>query len=264
MNHDRLLAALCDALGGTGCSRIDAGRAPLRRLERCTECAAARALLLPRTPSQVGLALRLCTKASQPVVVQGGLTGLAGGANPQAGELALSLARLDAIEDFDELGGTVVVQAGVTLQRLQEAAAERGWFFPVDLGARGSCQLGGNAATNAGGNRVLRFGMVRQSVLGLEVALADGRLLNMLDRMIKLLSGPFAEAAQLEAVEHLVYAEVEAVQGSISTEHGIGVVKRPFLHHSRDADQLDVMRRLKRCLDPADILGAGRVVAAGG
>ena len=117
--------------------------------------------------------------------MQGGLSGLAGGANPQPGEVALSLARLDAIEDIDALGGTAVVQAGVTLERMQAAAAAAGWFFPLDLGARGSCQLGGNAATNAGGNRVLRHGSMRASVLGLEVALADGTLLDMLDRVVK-------------------------------------------------------------------------------
>jgi FAD/FMN-containing dehydrogenase len=144
-----------------------------------------RALLLPRTPQQVAAALRVCSRHGQAVSIQGGLTGLAGGANPQSGEVALSLSRLNAIEDFDPVGGTVVAQAGVTLEQLQAAVAERGWFFPLDLGARGSCQLGGNAATNAGGNRVLRYGMMRQSVLGLEVALADGTLLTMLDRAIK-------------------------------------------------------------------------------
>lgn len=144
-----------------------------------------RALLLPRTPAQVAAALQICNHARQPVTVQGGLTGLAGGANPQSGEIALSLARLDAIEDFDPVGGTIVVQAGVTLEHLQTVVAEYGWMFPLDLGARGSCHLGGNAATNAGGNRVLRHGMMRQSILGLEVALADGTLLTMLDRVIK-------------------------------------------------------------------------------
>lgn len=143
------------------------------------------ALLMPKTPEQVAAALRVCAEHNQPVVVQGGLTGLAGGANPQHGEVALSLARLNQIEDLDPLGGTIVVQAGVTLQQLQTTVAEQGWFFPLDLGARGSCQLGGNAATNAGGNLVVRYGMMRQSILGIEVALADGTVLTMLDRVIK-------------------------------------------------------------------------------
>jgi FAD/FMN-containing dehydrogenase len=143
------------------------------------------ALVLPRTPAEVAAALRILHTHHCAVVVQGGLTGLAGGANPRPGEVALSLTRLDRIEALDAIGGTAVVQAGVTLERLQSAAEETGWFFPLDLGARGSCQLGGNAATNAGGNRVLRFGMMRNLVLGLEVALPDGTLLTMLDRVIK-------------------------------------------------------------------------------
>lgn len=143
------------------------------------------ALLLPRCPKEVTDALRICHTFAQPVSVQGGLTGLAGGATPLAGEVVLSLVHLNCIEDIDEMGGTAVVQAGVTLEQLQSAARAKGWFFPLDLGARGSCQVGGNAATNAGGNRVLRFGMMRASVLGLEVALADGTLLTMLDRVLK-------------------------------------------------------------------------------
>ncbi|MFO1402056.1 MAG: FAD-binding oxidoreductase [Steroidobacteraceae bacterium] len=142
-------------------------------------------VLLPRDPAGVAAALRICHAAGQPLCVQGGLTGLAGGANPLAGEWVLSLEKLNAIEEIDEIGGTAIVQAGVPLQVLQEKVAERGWFFPVDLGARGSCQVGGNAATNAGGIRVLRYGMMRESVLGLEVALADGRLLTMLNRVLK-------------------------------------------------------------------------------
>jgi FAD/FMN-containing dehydrogenase len=143
------------------------------------------ALLLPRTPGQTAAALRVCNRHGQPVSVQGGLTGLAGGANPQRGEIALSLARLDAIEEIDTAAGVAIVQAGVTLERLQETVAAHGWSFPLDLGARGSCQLGGNAATNAGGIRVLRYGMMRNLVLGLEVALPDGTLLTMLDRVVK-------------------------------------------------------------------------------
>lgn len=142
-------------------------------------------LLLPRNTDQVAAALRLCHLHGQPLAVQGGLTGLVGGANPQQGEIALSLARMNQIEDLDAAGATALVQAGVSLQQLQDAAAVQGLAFPLDLGARGSCQLGGNAATNAGGQRVLRFGMMRNLVLGLEVVLPDGTVLTMLDRMLK-------------------------------------------------------------------------------
>jgi FAD/FMN-containing dehydrogenase len=143
------------------------------------------AVLLPRTPPDVAAALAICAREGQPLAIQGGLTGLAGGANPQPGEFVLSLAKLNNIETLDEMGGTVIGQAGVNLGTLQDYLGARGWHLPLDLGARGSCQIGGNAATNAGGNRVLRYGMMRDSVLGLEVALPDGTLLTMLNQVIK-------------------------------------------------------------------------------
>lgn len=146
-------------------------------------------LLLPRTPEQVATIMRLCTQYRQPIAVQGGLTGLAGGATPQAGEIALSLGKLSEIEDIDVVGGTALVQAGVILQELQRRVEEEGWSFPLDLGARGSCHVGGNAATNAGGNRVIRYGTMRDLVLGLEVVLPDGRLMTMLNRTTKNTTG---------------------------------------------------------------------------
>lgn len=146
-------------------------------------------IVFPRTPQQVASALRLLSASGHPVVVQGGLTGLAGGATPRAGEVALSLAKMNQIEAFDAVGGTVTVQAGVPLEVLQAHVEAQDWFFPLDLGARGSCQLGGNAATNAGGNRVIRYGTMRELVLGLEVALADGRLLTMLNHVTKNTTG---------------------------------------------------------------------------
>lgn len=146
-------------------------------------------LLLPRSPDQVAQVLALCTQHRAPVVVQGGLTGLAGGATPQAAEIALSLKRLNHIEAIDAVGGTATVQAGVVLEELQRCVAAQGWSFPLDLGARGSCQLGGNAATNAGGNRVIRYGTMRELVHGIEVALPDGRLLTMLGRVTKNTTG---------------------------------------------------------------------------
>lgn len=146
-------------------------------------------VIYPRTPQQVARALQACTRHGQPVVVQGGLTGLAGGATPAGGEVALSLAKMNAIEDIDPVGGTALVQAGVILEDLQRQVEALGWSFPLDLGARGSCQVGGNAATNAGGNRVIRYGTMRELVLGLEVALPDGRVLTMLNRVIKNTTG---------------------------------------------------------------------------
>ena len=146
-------------------------------------------VLLPRTPQQVADVLALCARHRQSIVVQGGLTGLAGGATPAPAEVALSLARLDQIEDVDAVGGTATVQAGVVLEELQARVESQDWYFPLDLGARGSCQLGGNAATNAGGNRVIRYGTMRELVQGIEVALPDGRLLTMMNRVTKNTTG---------------------------------------------------------------------------
>ncbi|MEZ2311700.1 FAD-binding oxidoreductase [Paraburkholderia sp. RCC_158] len=146
-------------------------------------------VLMPRAPAEVAKALGVLSKLRQKVVVQGGLTGLAGGATPQAGEVAISLARMNAIEEFDRVGGTITVQAGLALEQLQTHVEAEGWFFPLDLGARGSCQVGGNAATNAGGNRVVRFGVMRDLILGMEVALADGTMLTMMNKVTKNTTG---------------------------------------------------------------------------
>ncbi len=143
------------------------------------------ALVRPRSTDEVAAVLRLCTEHCVPVVPQGGRTGLAGAAVPCADGIVLSLERMNAIDAVDTSAGTIVVQAGATLQSVQEAAAAAGLQFGVDLGARGSCQIGGNLATNAGGNGVLQFGMMREQTLGLEVVLADGRVLPMLRPMLK-------------------------------------------------------------------------------
>lgn len=143
------------------------------------------ALVRPRSTQDVAAVLRLCSEHRVPVVPQGGLTGLAGAAVPCAGGIALALDRMNAIESVDPAASTMTVQAGATLQAVQEAAAAHGLHFGVDLGARGSCQIGGNVATNAGGNGVLQFGMMREQTLGLEVVLADGSVLPMLRPMLK-------------------------------------------------------------------------------
>jgi FAD/FMN-containing dehydrogenase len=119
------------------------------------------------------------------VVVHGGLTGVVDGAWARAGDVVLSLEALAGIESVDRLAGTMRVRAGTTLQAVQDAAAEHGLMFPLDLGARGTATVGGNAATNAGGNRVIRYGMMRSLVLGLEAVLADGTVLGSLNQMLK-------------------------------------------------------------------------------
>lgn len=143
------------------------------------------AVLCPRTTQQVSQALAICHEYRQPVVVQGGLSGLAGAACTQEHDIALSLERMNVIEEIDEVSGTMTVQAGTILQTVQEQAAAIGVMFPLDLGARGSCTIGGNLGSNAGGNRVIKYGMVREQVLDLEAVLADGRIIGGLRKMVK-------------------------------------------------------------------------------
>jgi len=143
------------------------------------------AVLRPANTRELSRILGLCHEADQPVVVQGGLTGLAGGATPRKNEIAVSLERMNGIEEVDPDSMTMTVLAGTPLQIVQDAAREAGFHFPLDLGARGSCTIGGNAATNAGGNQVIRYGMTRNQILGLEAVLADGTVMTSLNKMLK-------------------------------------------------------------------------------
>lgn len=147
------------------------------------------ALILPRTTAEVSSALRVCNELGCPVVAQGGRTGLAGGATPQDGWVILSMERMRAISSPDLASGSLIAEAGTPLQRVQEAADAVGLLFPLDIGSRGSCTIGGNIATNAGGNRVLRYGMMRELVLGMEAVLADGTILTSMNTMLKNNSG---------------------------------------------------------------------------
>ncbi len=143
------------------------------------------AIVRPTRTEQVSVFLAACNERDQPVVPHGGLTGLVGGALTRAGDIALSLERMNRIIDLDPAGRTLTVEAGVTLQAAQEAAQEAGLMLALDLGARGSCTIGGNLATNAGGNSVIRYGMAREQVLGLEAVLADGTVLTSMNQMLK-------------------------------------------------------------------------------
>ena len=143
------------------------------------------AIVRPGSTDEVSHVLAACHHAGQPVVLMGGLTGLVRGCVAGPDELGLSLERMHTIEEIDPLGRTITVQAGVPLQRIQEAAEAHGLLYPVDFGARGSAHIGGSVATNAGGNGVIRYGMTRESVLGLEAVLADGTVIPAMNRMIK-------------------------------------------------------------------------------
>ena len=149
----------------------------------------ARALVRPRGTEELGEVMRLCHRLRQPVVTHGGLTGCVQGAVVTDDEVVVSLERMAAIEEIDPIGRTATVQAGAVLQSVQEAVARQNLYFPLDLGARGSCTIGGNIATNAGGINVIRYGMMRELVLGLEVVLADGTVVSSMNRMLKNNSG---------------------------------------------------------------------------
>ncbi len=154
-----------------------------------TPIGTALALVRPSSTEQVSALLKLCNAAGVSVVPQGGRTGLAGGAKPVQGCVLVSLEKMNQIEAIDPATSTMTVQAGVTMGVVQNYAKDHGLFFPLDLGGRDSCMIGGNLSTNAGGNRVLRYGMARDLVLGMEVVLADGTVLRHLNTMLKDNSG---------------------------------------------------------------------------
>ncbi len=145
----------------------------------------ARAIVRPTSTDEVAGILSACNAAGQSVVVHGGLTNLVHSAQAADGDVVISMERMNQIEEIDDIGRTMTVQAGALLQNIHEAALASGLMFPVDLGARGSCQIGGNVSTNAGGNRVIRYGMTRENVLGLEAVLADGTVISSMNKMIK-------------------------------------------------------------------------------
>ena len=142
----------------------------------------AKAIVRPATTDQVSEALRLCNAVGQIVVPQGGLTNLVYNTRTTENDIALSLERMTAIEAIDPIGRTMTVQAGATLHSVQAAAAAIDLLFPLDLAARGSCTIGGSIANNAGGTRVIRYGMMRDLVLGLEAVLADGAIVSSLTK----------------------------------------------------------------------------------
>ena len=143
------------------------------------------AIIRPQNTDQVSSILELCNSNRQAIVPQGGMTGLVKAGMPDSSEIAVSLERMNSILEVDFDTATITVEAGVTLQDAQEAADAHGLMLPLDLGARGSATIGGNLSTNAGGNRVIRYGMTRDMVLGIEAVLADGTILSSLNKVLK-------------------------------------------------------------------------------
>jgi FAD/FMN-containing dehydrogenase len=142
-------------------------------------------VLRPSSVSEVAAILRLATETASPIVPQGGNTGLVGGQVPHSGEILLSLNRLDRIREVDPTSNTITCEAGVILAKVQDAAAHVDRLFPLSLGAEGSCTIGGNLSTNAGGTGALAYGVARDLVLGLEVVLPDGRVWHGLNKLKK-------------------------------------------------------------------------------
>ena len=205
-----LLRAVADVVGEGGLltgADVSARKSGIWR----KDAIAAQAIARPRTTGEVSRILALCNAAGQAVVPHGGLTGLAENAIAAPGDLALSLERMDAILEVNAVERTLTAEAGAVLEAVQSAADAAELMFPLDIGARGTCTVGGNIATNAGGNRVIRYGMTRDMVLGLEAVLADGTVVSSMNRMIKNNAG------------------YDVKQLFIGSEGGLGVVTRAVL-----------------------------------
>ncbi len=142
-------------------------------------------VLKPASTEEVSKILKYCNDNSLAVVPQGGNTGLVGGSVPVFDEIVINLGRMNQIRSFDEGSGALVADAGCILETVDNYLAERGYVFPLDLGAKGSCQIGGNVATNAGGLRLLRYGSLHGNVLGIEAVLPDGTVVDDLFKLRK-------------------------------------------------------------------------------
>ena len=139
----------------------------------------------PGSTEEVSKVLKYCNDNMLAVVPQGGNSGLVGGSVPVFDEIVINMSRMNNIRSFDEVSGTLVVDAGVILEVADHYLAERNHIFPLDLGAKGSCHIGGNVATNAGGLRLLRYGSLHGNVLGLEAVLPDGTIVDDLSKLRK-------------------------------------------------------------------------------
>ena len=235
---DALLNALESELGAGG---VLAGEAAKEKaVSGWSRVGTPLAVIRPSSTLEVSAALRLCNEARQPITPWSGKTGLVHGIFSN-GMVALSMERMDAIEELDPLGKTLTAEAGCILQTACEAAEEHDLLLPLDLGARGSAMLGGVISTNAGGNRVVRYGMMREMVLGLEAVLADGTVISSMNHLIKNNAG------------------YDLKQLFIGSEGTLGVVTRCVLRlrqlpHSQDTawigiDSFDCLPRLLRHLD---------------
>lgn len=144
-----------------------------------------RVLLKPKTTEEVSAILKHCNSRKLAVASQGGNTGLVGGSVPVFDEVILSMQLMNQIEHVDETSGILVCQSGCILEKLEEHVSDRGLCMPIDLGAKGTCHIGGNVSTNAGGLRLIRYGNLHGNVLGVEAVKADGTILDLMSNFKK-------------------------------------------------------------------------------
>jgi FAD/FMN-containing dehydrogenase len=180
-----IVARLKNAVGINGFTEDPTEIAPHLEEWRSKYRGSSSLLLKPATIEQVSAILAICSETRTPIVPQGGNTGLVGGQIPFHGEVLLSLSRMNRIRHVDADGMSMIAEAGVILADVRRAASDAGHLFPLSLASEGSCTIGGNLSTNAGGVNVLRYGNARELTSGLEVVLADGRVLNLLRTLHK-------------------------------------------------------------------------------
>jgi FAD/FMN-containing dehydrogenase len=191
MNEDKFRGALAAILGDRHVLAAAGDTAPYLTDWRRQYSGSALCVVRPASTAEVSAVVRLCAEAGVAIVPQGGNTGLSGGSVPAGTQeqIVLSLARLNRIRELDVLNDTLTAEAGCVLADVQRAASAADRLFALSLAAEGSCQIGGNLSTNAGGVNVLRYGNTREQVLGLEAVLPDGRIWNGLRGLRKDNSG---------------------------------------------------------------------------
>lgn len=180
-----IITALQERLGTKKVLTGEVVRERYQHIWQMNEPLEAKAVVLPQSTADVSAALEVCHAHAQAVVVHGGLTNLVGSTETHSEEVVIAMEQMNAIEELDEKSRTMTVQAGVILGNIQAAAKEKNLLFPLNFGAKGSAQIGGIISTNAGGLRVVRYGMTRNLVLGLEAVLADGTIISSLKKIIK-------------------------------------------------------------------------------
>lgn len=184
IDHSGLLDALRGVVGEANVWTDAERMAPHLREDRGRWFGTSPAVVRPADAPEVAACVRLCVEAGVAMVPQGGNTGLVGGGTPD-GAVIISTSRMNRIRDLDAMNATLTAEAGCTLAQIQQAADEAGRLFPLSLASEGSCQIGGNLATNAGGTAVLRYGTTRELVLGIEAVLPSGEVLNTLSALRK-------------------------------------------------------------------------------